>query len=86
MMCAGVSGCVTEGIALPVDTIKTRLMINSSESVSIKALVNAVKTLRKEGGGSFFKGLIPGFHRQILFASVRIGLYDPVLITYNTRS
>ncbi len=78
MLGAGISGCITECIVLPVDTIKTRLMIDASAPVSIKALKNATSTLWAEGGSAFFRGLTPGLHRQIVFASTRIGLYDPV--------
>ena len=81
MICAGLSGCITECIALPIDTIKTRLMMDASRSSPfVKTLNKAVSRLWKEGVKSFFKGLSPGIHRQILFASTRIGLYDPVTL------
>ncbi len=32
----------------------------------------------EEGPLSLFKGLLPGFQRQMVFASLRIGLYEPV--------
>ena len=79
MVCAGLSGCITECIAMPIDTIKTRLMMDATRSVSFtKTLRPVVSALWKEGIRSFFKGLTPGLHRQIVFASTRIGLYDPV--------
>lgn len=80
MIGAGISGCITECIVLPVDTLKTRLMVDSTAPVSVKSLTNAIHTLRGEGTRSFFRGLTPGLHRQLVFASSRIGLYDPVMI------
>ena len=79
MMCAGFSGCVTECIVLPVDTVKARLMMDESKLISpIKHFNKAFAKLWKEGIHSFFKGLSAGLQRQIVFASTRIGLYDPV--------
>ena len=79
MLCSGFAGCVTECVALPIDTIKTRLMVDSSSSVSVNAIKEATRKLLGEGFGSFFKGLSPGLHRQIVFASTRIGLFEPVI-------
>lgn len=79
MLCAGLSGCITECLVLPIDTVKTRLMVDATETGSFNiALKSTVKSLWSEGGRSFFKGLAPGLQRQIVFASTRIGLYDPV--------
>lgn len=81
MIGAGLSGCITECFVLPVDTLKARLMMDESRAGSfLKNIKTAASKLHKEGGfRSFFKGLSPGLHRQIVFASTRIGLYEPVL-------
>jgi len=81
MACAGISGSITECIALPADTIKARLMLDTTKGIPfIKACRGAFNELLNEGYRSFFKGLTPGIHRQLVFASVRIGLYDPVFL------
>lgn len=36
----------------------------------------------EEGVGSLYKGLIAGLQRQMVFASIRIGLYEPVKRLY----
>jgi len=79
MACAGLSGCLTECIVIPFDTTKARLMMDESFKGSFpKHLQKVVGKLWKEGPRAFFKGLVPGLHRQIVFTSTRIGLYDPV--------
>jgi solute carrier family 25 uncoupling protein 8/9 len=80
ILCAGAAGCITEAIAIPFDTIKTRLMVDTTSAVSTKAIFNAVKNLSKDGFPAFFQGLCPGLQRQIVFASIRIGLYEPVIL------
>ena len=34
--------------------------------------------IKEEGFASLYKGLSPGIQRQMVFASLRIGLYEPV--------
>lgn len=42
-------------------------------------MFHCIKTmLAEEGPASLFKGLNAGFQRQMVFASLRIGLYEPV--------
>jgi solute carrier family 25 uncoupling protein 8/9 len=84
MGCAGFSGCLTECIVIPFDTTKARLMMDETFNGSFpKHLKKIVGKLQKEGLRAFFKGLTPGLHRQIVFASTRIGLYDPVTFLYD---
>lgn len=46
-------------------------------------MLNCVKTvIREEGVSSLFKGLTAGLQRQMVFASLRIGLYEPVRNLY----
>ncbi len=33
---------------------------------------------KSEGAGALFRGLTPGLQRQLLFGSIRLGLYEPV--------
>jgi solute carrier family 25 uncoupling protein 8/9 len=46
-------------------------------------MLNCIKViLAEEGVGSLFKGLTAGLQRQMVFASLRIGLYEPVKKLY----
>ena len=78
LVCAGLSGCTAELLALPVDTVKTTLMADKHTKVSIQAIFHTIRELSKDGMRAFFKGLAPGLHRQLVFATIRIGLYEPV--------
>jgi hypothetical protein len=78
MMCAAASGCISEVVALPFDTLKTTLMVDSKSRVTFQAIRIALNNLHRDGWEYFFKGLSPGLHRQLVFASIRIGLYEPV--------
>lgn len=84
MASAGFSGCITECIVLPVDTVKARLMMDESFKGSFPAHLRKVvtKLWRERGLKAFYKGLAPGLHRQILFGSTRIGLYDSVAYAF----
>jgi solute carrier family 25 uncoupling protein 8/9 len=46
-------------------------------------MLHCIKVIMaEEGVGSLFKGLTAGLQRQIVFASLRIGLYEPVKQLY----
>jgi len=48
-----------------------------------RGMVSTMLTIaREEGTRSLYKGLVPGIHRQMCFASIRIGLYDNVKRMY----
>ena len=83
MITAGFAGSLAEIVTIPLDTAKVRLQIQKKQEVGVKqkysGLINCVKTMvREEGGLALFKGLNAGLQRQMVFASIRIGLYEPV--------
>ena len=41
-----------------------------------------MKMSGEEGFTSLYRGLVPGIQRQLVFASLRIGLFDPILKFY----
>lgn len=45
-----------------------------------------ITMVRTEGARSLYNGLVAGLHRQMSFASVRIGLYDSVKQFYTRES
>ena len=71
---------MAEAITIPLDTVKVRLQLAGSSGESkYKGLLGTMKTIiREEGPTAFFKGLSSGLCRQIVFCSIRIGLYDTV--------
>jgi solute carrier family 25 uncoupling protein 8/9 len=65
---AGVAACWAEFVTLPIDSAKVRMQLGH----------NMGDVLKKEGVSSLYRGLGPGLQRQAIFASLRIGLYEPI--------
>eukprot|EP01016_Furgasonia_blochmanni_P056322 TRINITY_DN9583_c0_g1_i7.p1 TRINITY_DN9583_c0_g1~~TRINITY_DN9583_c0_g1_i7.p1 ORF type:complete len:335 (+),score=101.32 TRINITY_DN9583_c0_g1_i7:49-1005(+) len=84
MLIGGLSGSVGEIATIPLDTAKVRLQIQGAnlkpgDPVKYKGMFGTMFMLAKEEGPlSLFKGLGAGLLRQMVFASIRIGLYDHV--------
>lgn len=74
-----VSGVVAQTVIMPVDTIKTRVMVSRQtlgESVGIAA---TVKTLLKEGGlGALYKGFVPSVMRQVPTMLIQMPLIEQI--------
>jgi len=84
MLTGGFAGSIAEIATIPLDTAKVRLQIQGQqvkpgEALKYKGLVDCVlKVAREEGVSFLYKGLAAGLQRQMVFASLRIGLYDTV--------
>lgn len=83
MGCAQIAAVAAEWITLPIDTAKVRLQLQDKavegEVQKYKGFVGTMKTIAgEEGVGSLWKGLVPGTHRQMINAPLRIGLYEPI--------
>ncbi|XP_060707285.1 mitochondrial brown fat uncoupling protein 1 isoform X2 [Hemiscyllium ocellatum] len=93
ILSAGMAACFADLITFPLDTSKVRLQIQgeatrSSEvgvpkSIKYRGVWGTIGTIvRTEGPRSLYNGLIAGLQRQMIFASIRIGLYDSVKQLY----
>ncbi|XP_076591365.1 dicarboxylate carrier UCP2-like [Chaetodon auriga] len=91
---AGAAGCVADLVTFPLDTAKVRLQIQGESKSLLEGqraryrgvfgtIITMVKT---EGPRSLYSGLVAGLHRQMSFASVRIGLYDTMKQFYTRGS
>ena len=79
MLCGGLAGSIDELLTIPMDTAKVRMMMDKDLSLTVKNMFNTMKAMYvQEGATSFYKGLIPGIHRQLIYASLRLGLFEPV--------
>lgn len=79
LLCAGLGGSVAEIITIPFDTMKVRLQLSQKGGTGIKydGLLDCGRSMVKtEGVKSFYKGLTPGLHRQLIFCSLRVGLFE----------
>eukprot|EP01083_Nonionella_stella_P046889 125555_1 len=84
----GVAACVAELFTLPLDTVKVRLQIAGSNPLPGAAVRHGLVStargmLQEEGLLAMWKGLVPGLYRQMVFAGLRIGLYDHVRDYYS---
>lgn len=85
-LAAGSGACVAEVLSLPMDTAKVRLQLQSGSGAGAqyRGMFHAVRTIAvEEGPTALFKGVVPGCLRQMVFASLRIGLYEPVRNFYH---
>ncbi|CAN9514526.1 unnamed protein product [Ophioblennius macclurei] len=87
---AGTAGCVADLVTFPLDTAKVRLQVQGESGLAPKGqraryrgVLGTILTIVKtEGPHSLYSGLVAGLHRQMCFASVRIGLYDTMKDIY----
>ncbi|KAM8938650.1 mitochondrial brown fat uncoupling protein 1 [Pelodytes ibericus] len=83
---AGTAACIADLFTFPLDTAKVRLQIQgesvvagAANGIRYKGVFGTITTIIKtEGTKSLYNGLVAGLQRQMSFASIRIGLYDPV--------
>ncbi|XP_068173510.1 dicarboxylate carrier UCP2-like [Antennarius striatus] len=88
---AGSAGCVADLVTFPLDTAKVRLQIQGEtkplDGTRYRGVFGTIFTMVKtEGPRSLYSGLVAGLHRQMSFASVRIGLYDTMKQLYTRGS
>lgn len=91
---AGTAGCVADLVTFPLDTAKVRLQIQGEskplrggQKATYRGVFGTIFTMVKtEGPRSLYSGLVAGLHRQMTFASVRIGLYDSMKQFYTRGS
>ena len=56
----------------------------AKQALKYRGLTGTIATIcREEGPRAVYNGLAPGLHRQLVFASIRIGLYDDVKRIYS---
>ncbi|XP_077422733.1 dicarboxylate carrier UCP2-like [Vanacampus margaritifer] len=91
---AGLAGCVADLVTFPLDTAKVRLQIQGEskplargQRATYRGVSGTILTIvRTEGPRGLYNGLVAGLHRQMSFASVRVGLYDTMKQFYSGGS
>uniref|UniRef100_A0A3Q4I439 Mitochondrial brown fat uncoupling protein 1-like n=1 Tax=Neolamprologus brichardi TaxID=32507 RepID=A0A3Q4I439_NEOBR len=91
---AGTAGCVADLVTFPLDTAKVRLQVQGESKPLVKGqraeyrgVFGTIFTMVKtEGPRSLYSGLVAGLHRQMSFASIRIGMYDTMKQLYTRGS
>jgi solute carrier family 25 (mitochondrial oxoglutarate transporter), member 11 len=67
---AGVSGCLAWCLTHPFENLKNRI-------VKAEPHTPLMQTVRETCNSGFYKGLSGGIYRQIVYATVRLGCYEP---------
>jgi solute carrier family 25 uncoupling protein 8/9 len=78
LLCAGLGGSVAEILTLPFDTMKVRLQLSQKGgTIQYNGLLDCgQQMIKQEGVKSLYKGLTPGIHRQLVFCSMRVALFE----------
>ncbi len=78
-ICGGAAACVAEVVTLPIDTLKVRLQLlrkSGGTGMSMSGMFH--KVVAEEGVGGLYKGVVPALQRQMVFASLRVGIYREI--------
>lgn len=78
LVCAGLGGSVAEILTIPFDTMKVRLQLSQKGGTNAyNGLLDCGRSMiKQEGLKSLYKGLTPGIHRQLVFCSLRVALFE----------
>lgn len=78
--CGGTAACVAEVVTLPIDTCKVRLQLlrKGGGGGSLGMLDMFRKVVAEEGAAGLYKGMVPALQRQLVFASLRVGIYREI--------
>ena len=88
MLISGCAASVGELCTIPFDTAKVRLQLQGGSTTQLQytGLIDCLrKMVNHEGITAPWKGVSAGIQRQLAFAPVRIGLYEPVRNFYMTQ-
>jgi hypothetical protein len=82
MALAGCSSIVAQTCTHPIETIKARMQISSEAGRANKGnyggIVSTFKSIMKnEGFGGLYKGIAAAYGRELVYSSLRLGLYEP---------
>jgi len=82
-LAAGTAASIAETFTISIDTAKVRLQIQGQNPGAVAnpytSMSNCLMRIAKEEGTmALFKGLTPGISRQLVFASLRLGMYEPI--------
>ena len=88
-MCGGAAASIAEIVTLPIDTAKVRLqLLRKTSGVVVPGApgggvnLGMVGMMRKivldEGVLGLYKGVWPAIQRQLVFASLRVGIYKEI--------
>ena len=82
MMLAGVSSIAAQTCTHPIETVKARMQISSEKGRANKGnytgILSTVKSVvANEGIWGLYKGIKAAYARELIYSSLRLGLYEP---------
>lgn len=80
VFCAGCAAVMTVTFVHPVDVVKTRVQVASNKGDNASVGYTISSTLKNEGAGAFYKGIMPAWCREASYSSLRLGLYEPIKV------
>lgn len=82
MMLAGVSSIAAQSCTHPIETVKARMQISSEAGRKNAGNYNSIGStfkaiISKEGFKGLYKGISAAYARELIYSSLRLGLYEP---------
>ena len=82
MMLAGVSSIAAQTCTHPIETVKARMQISSEKGRANKGnytgILSTIKSVvANEGVWGLYKGIKAAYARELIYSSLRLGLYEP---------
>jgi len=79
---AGISSIAAQTVTHPIETVKARMQISSESGRANKGNYSGIGSTIKsiytnEGFGGLYKGIKPAYMRELIYSSLRLGLYEP---------
>eukprot|EP01089_Gocevia_fonbrunei_P001375 TRINITY_DN1127_c0_g1_i1.p1 TRINITY_DN1127_c0_g1~~TRINITY_DN1127_c0_g1_i1.p1 ORF type:complete len:309 (-),score=36.08 TRINITY_DN1127_c0_g1_i1:94-1020(-) len=80
----GFAAMTAESFTMPIDTAKVRLQLQGiggfeRTAAPYRGFIDCLRIIPKEEGfAGLYKGLIPGLSRQLIYSSIRMGIYEPL--------
>lgn len=82
MALAGCSSIAAQTCTHPIETVKARMQISSEAGRTNKGnyggILSSIKSIvANEGVGGLYKGIAAAYMRELVYSSLRLGLYEP---------
>jgi len=85
-LAGGLASCLAEVLTLPLDTIKVRIMMARRGEASLWSVLKRALSTRAELWDVLFQGLDAALLRQLVFGTLRFGMFPVILQLVTSRS
>ena len=86
-LASSLASAAAELVTLPTDVAKVRLQMRPSRgAVEYSGLLDCLlKIVRAEGLAACWKGVVPALLRQVLYSTLSLILYEPLVALFGRR-